>query len=95
MKILVLRFSSIGDIVLTSPVLRGLAQQVKGAEVHMATKLAGAGTYFLPFNLGHDQGAGNPPNPAGYRTSYLWERILEREAWLEQAWWTVSRPWQA
>ena len=38
MKILVLRFSSIGDIVLTSPVLRGLAQQLKGAEVHMATK---------------------------------------------------------
>jgi ADP-heptose:LPS heptosyltransferase len=37
-KILVLRFSSIGDIVLTSPVLRGLAQQVKGAEVHVATK---------------------------------------------------------
>jgi ADP-heptose:LPS heptosyltransferase len=37
-KILVLRFSSIGDIVLTTPVLRGLAQQVKGAEVHVATK---------------------------------------------------------
>jgi type I restriction enzyme R subunit len=52
-------------------------------EVYMATKLAGAETYCLPFNLGHDQGAGNPPNPAGYRTSYLWERILEREAWLD------------
>ena len=40
MKILVLRFSSIGDIVLTSPVVRALAQQVPGAEVHFATKPA-------------------------------------------------------
>ena len=38
MKILVLRFSSIGDIVLTTPVVRALAQQVAGAEVHFATK---------------------------------------------------------
>ena len=38
MKILVLRFSSIGDIVLTSPVLRCLKQQAKAAEVHVATK---------------------------------------------------------
>jgi ADP-heptose:LPS heptosyltransferase len=38
MKFLVLRFSSIGDIVLTTPVLRGLKQQVPGAEVHVATK---------------------------------------------------------
>ncbi|MBD2767366.1 glycosyltransferase family 9 protein [Hymenobacter sp. BT664] len=40
MKILVLRFSSIGDIVLTTPVVRALAQQVPGAEVHFATKAA-------------------------------------------------------
>lgn len=40
MKILVLRFSSIGDIVLTSPVVRCLKQQVKGAEIHFATKSA-------------------------------------------------------
>ncbi len=40
MKILVLRFSSIGDIVLTSPVLRGLKEQVPGAEGHVATKAA-------------------------------------------------------
>ena len=40
MKILVLRFSSIGDIVLTTPVLRALAQQVPGARVHFATKPA-------------------------------------------------------
>jgi len=40
MKILVLRFSSIGDIVLTTPVVRALAQQVPGAQVHFATKPA-------------------------------------------------------
>ncbi|HEX2617400.1 MAG TPA: glycosyltransferase family 9 protein, partial [Flavobacteriales bacterium] len=40
MKILVIRFSSIGDIVLTSPVLRCLQQQVPGAEVHLLTKKA-------------------------------------------------------
>ena len=38
MKILVLRFSSIGDIVLTSPVLRCLKQQIQGAEIHFLTK---------------------------------------------------------
>ena len=43
MKILVLRFSSIGDIVLTSPVVRALAQQVPGARVHFATKPAHRG----------------------------------------------------
>jgi ADP-heptose:LPS heptosyltransferase len=40
MKILVLRFSSIGDIVLTTPVLRALHEQLPGAEVHVATKTA-------------------------------------------------------
>lgn len=38
MKLLVIRFSSIGDIVLTSPVVRAIKQQVKGAEVHFLTK---------------------------------------------------------
>jgi ADP-heptose:LPS heptosyltransferase len=38
MKILVLRFSSIGDIVLTSPVLRCVKRQLPGAELHVATK---------------------------------------------------------
>ncbi|MGD0210283.1 MAG: potassium-transporting ATPase subunit KdpA, partial [Desulfomonilia bacterium] len=37
---------------------------------------------FLPFNLGHLEGKGNPPNPHGCRTAYLWERVLEREEWL-------------
>ncbi|MCB0827092.1 MAG: type I restriction endonuclease subunit R, partial [Armatimonadetes bacterium] len=52
-------------------------------QVYMTTKLAGKQTRFLPFNLGYNQGAGNPPNPDGYRISYLWERILERETWLD------------
>lgn len=51
-------------------------------EVWMATELKGKDTFFLPFNLGNDGGAGNPANPAGYRTSYWWERTLERDAWL-------------
>ncbi|WP_347157855.1 glycosyltransferase family 9 protein [Pontibacter chitinilyticus] len=39
-KILILRFSSIGDIVLTTPVIRGIKQQVPGAKVHYCTKKA-------------------------------------------------------
>src|SRR5262249_36330240 len=49
----------------------------------MTTKLDGARTQFLPFNLGDHGGAGNPPNPEGYRTSYLWERVWQRDAWLD------------
>lgn len=52
-------------------------------EVWMTTKLEGKETRFLPFNLGNDGGKGNPPNPDGYRTSYLWERVLDRDAWLD------------
>ncbi|KXV29795.1 hypothetical protein AD936_18035, partial [Gluconobacter japonicus] len=49
-------------------------------EVWMATKLAGASTFFLPFNKGHNEGAGNPPNPNGHKTSYLWEEVLQPES---------------
>ncbi len=50
-------------------------------EVYMTTKLAGTNTFFLPFNKGREDGsAGNPPNPNGYATSYLWEEVLERES---------------
>ncbi len=52
-------------------------------EVYMATHLKGEETEFLPFNRGHEGAAGNPPNPEGYRTCYLWETILQRDAWLE------------
>lgn len=52
-------------------------------EVWMTTKLVGPKTYFLPFNRGtFDGAAGNPPNPDGPASSYLWERVLQRDAWL-------------
>ncbi|MEY8095832.1 type I restriction endonuclease subunit R [Falsihalocynthiibacter sp. S25ZX9] len=46
-------------------------------EVFMATKLAGGGTWFLPFNKGQNEGEGNPPNPNGHKTAYLWEEVFE------------------
>ena len=57
-------------------------------EVHMTTRLAGAGTRFLPFNRGSSPGAvhcgaGNPANPDGYRTDYFWREVLERERFLD------------
>lgn len=49
----------------------------------MTTKLAGKGTHFLPFNKGTvDGGKGNPPNPTGHATAYVWEEVLQRDAWL-------------
>ena len=56
---------------------------VSNSEVWMTTRLAGMETVFLPFNMGNDGGKGNPPNPDGSPTSYLWERVLQRDAWLE------------
>ncbi len=52
-------------------------------EVYMATQLKGSKTYFLPFNLGNNNGAGNPENPDGYKTSYLWEEILQRDSLMD------------
>lgn len=49
-------------------------------EVFMTTKLAGSETYFLPFNKGHNEGEGNPPNPNGHKTAYLWEEIFTKES---------------
>jgi type I restriction enzyme R subunit len=51
--------------------------------VAMTTRLDGEETAFLPFNMGHGGGAGNPPNPAGHRTAYLWERVWARDAWMD------------
>jgi type I restriction enzyme R subunit len=45
-------------------------------EVRMCTHLRGKDSWFLPFNQGWNDGAGNPPNPAGLKTDYLWKRIL-------------------
>ncbi len=51
--------------------------------VAMTTRLAGAGTRFLPFNRGDGMGAGNPAVPGKQRTSYLWEDVWQRDAWLD------------
>jgi type I restriction enzyme R subunit len=48
-------------------------------EVDFCTHLKGKGSWFLPFNQGWNDGAGNPPNPAGLKTDYLWKRFLRRE----------------
>jgi type I restriction enzyme, R subunit len=48
-------------------------------EVRFCTHLKGKSSWFLPFNLGWNDGAGNPPNPDGLKTDYLWKRLLTRE----------------
>jgi len=55
---------------------------VSNGEIQMTTELKGKDTYFLPFNLGNDGHAGNPVNPKGSATSYLWEQVLQRDSWL-------------
>lgn len=52
-------------------------------QAFMCTRLDGKSTYFLPFNRGNGGGAGNAPNPDGYRTSYLWERVWQRDSLLD------------
>src|SRR2546422_5086980 len=52
---------------------------VDDQEVRFCTHLKGKASWFLPFNLGWDDGAGNPPNPDGLKTDYLWRRILTRD----------------
>ena len=49
---------------------------VDDSEVRMCTELRGKGSWFLPFNKGHNDGAGNPPNPQGLKTDYLWKEVL-------------------
>lgn len=59
---------------------------VSQEEVAMTTKLAGKDTFFLPFNLGTlDGGKGNPraEHENSYATSYLWERLFDKDAWLK------------
>lgn len=56
---------------------------VSNADVRMTTKLQGPETVFLPFNRGDDGGAGNPLNPDGHRTAYLWEEVWARDSWLD------------
>ncbi len=45
-------------------------------EVRFCTHLKGKASWFLPFNQGFQDGAGNPPNPCGLKTDFLWKRIL-------------------
>jgi type I restriction enzyme R subunit len=49
----------------------------------MTTRLAGTATRFLPFNRGRGTGAGNPDNPGGYKTAYLWETVWARDCWMD------------
>lgn len=58
------------------------------SNVYMTTKLEGTNTYFLPFNQGSNGagnvgGKGNPINPDGYDTAYLWEKVLCKDMLLE------------
>lgn len=55
-------------------------------DAYMATRLAGKGTFFLPFNTGCEGGKGNPSDhnyATGYKTGYLWEQVWERDSWLD------------
>ncbi len=49
---------------------------VDDSEVQMCTELAGKRSWFLPFDKGFNDGAGNPVNPNGLKTDYLWKEIL-------------------
>ena len=51
---------------------------VDDSEVWMCTELKGEKSWFLPFNKGFRDGAGNPPNPGGIKTDYLWKQILTK-----------------
>ena len=48
--------------------------------VYMATRIDGSKTRWLPFNKGYHHGAGNAPNPAGYRSDYLWRDVLRKDS---------------
>ena len=51
--------------------------------VYMTTQLRADRTHFLPFNKGRDKGAGNPDNPKGFKTDYLWKEVWQRDSLLE------------
>jgi type I restriction enzyme, R subunit len=53
---------------------------VDESEVRFCTHLKGKASWFLPFNKGWNDGAGNPPNPHGLKTDYLWREVLTRES---------------
>ena len=49
-------------------------------EIRFCTHLKGKASWFLPFNRGWNDGAGNPPNPDGLKSDYLWRQVLTRES---------------
>ena len=51
---------------------------VDESQVRFCTRLQGKSSWFLPFNRGWNDGAGNPPNPNGLKTDYLWRKVLTR-----------------
>lgn len=51
---------------------------VDDASIQFCTKLSGKNSWFLPFNRGYNDGAGNSPNPNGLMTDYLWKNILTK-----------------
>lgn len=53
---------------------------VDESEVMFCTELKGKASWFLPFNRGWNDGAGNPPNPDGLKTDYLWKEVLTRKS---------------
>ena len=52
---------------------------VDDSNIKFCTRLSGKSSWFLPFDKGNGQGAGNPVNPNGLKTSYFWEDILTKE----------------
>lgn len=52
---------------------------VDDAQVKFCTRLQGKASWFLPFNKGYKDGAGNPPNPDGLMTDYLWKQVLTKD----------------
>jgi len=53
---------------------------IDDVEVRFCTELKGKDSWFLPFNKGHNSGAGNPPNPDGLKTDFMWKDILEKSS---------------
>jgi len=60
---------------------------VDADQVQMTTELKGRDTRFLPFNKGRGdgkkKGAGNPDNPNGHKTAYLWDEVWARDSWMD------------
>lgn len=52
-------------------------------QAFMTTEIKGLSTYFLPFNKGHENGAGNPPAEGKFATHYLWEDVLTKDSVIE------------